>query len=405
MKTSPLHEILMSLGATFSEAYGWEMPANYGNAVEEHINVRNGAGIIDLSHRGKLRISGKDRVMFLQKILSQDINKIKPSTGAYSTLLDVKGKMLAYMCILADEPPVNIPSPSRGGAELAPEEVIGGWGWALPDEGSFLLDLDPGLEEKVSQILNRFLFRENVKIVDVTEQYGLLSIQGPLSKQVLNKITQTEVAEIPVIPAIEDMQECSHINVIINGVNCKAVKTSFTGEDGYNLYCPSGNMTQLWNYILSAGVDFQLKPFGLNALETLRIEAGIPLYSIDMDEHTIPVEANLDKAISYDKGCYIGQETIARIKFRGHVNKTLIGFILDDDVIPQKGDKVIGIIENTEHEIGIITSACLSPTLNRPIAMGYIRISHNNPDEVIHIETNSKKLSAKITDLPFHRKT
>lgn len=365
MKTSPLHEIHKSIGAAFSEAQGWEMPAHYGNAVEEHINVRKGAGIIDLSHRGKLRISGKDRVIFLQKILSQDITRIKPFAGAYSTLLDVKGKMLAYMCILADE-------------------------------DSFLIDFEPGLAEKVSLILNRFLFREDVKIDDVTEQHGLLSIQGPLSGQVLNKICQKETV---------GMQECSHINVIINGVNCKIEKTSLTGEDGYNLYCPSGNMTQLWNSIQSAGGEYQLKPFGLNALETLRIEAGIPLCNVDMDEHTIPVEANLDNAISYDKGCYIGQETIARIKFRGHVNKSLTGFMMNEDVIPQKGDKVIVTIENTEHEIGVITSACFSPTLNRPIAMGYIKIAHNRPDEVIYIESNSKKLSAKITNLPFYRKT
>ena len=364
MKTSILYEIHKSHGAVFSDTHGWEMPAHYGNAVEEHLNVRKGAGIIDLSQRGKLRISGKDRVIFLQKILSQDINKIKPFTGAYSTLLDVKGKMLAYMCILADE-------------------------------DSFLIDLEPGLAEKVFQILNRFLFREDVKIDDVTEQYGLLSIQGPASGQLLNKVCRTETG---------NMQECSHSNVIVNGVNCKVEKTSFTGEDGHSIYCPSGSMTQLWNYILSAGVDFQLKPFGLNALETLRIEAGIPLFNVDMDEHTIPVEANLDKAISYDKGCYIGQETIARIKFRGHVNKTLTGFLINEDVVPAKGDKVTGLIENTEHEIGIITSSCLSPSLNRPIAMGYIRILHNKPDEVIYIEANSKKISAKITNLPFYRK-
>lgn len=351
------------------------MPAHYGNAVEEHLNVRKGAGIIDLSHRGKLRISGKDRVIFLQKILSQDITRIKPFAGAYSTLLDVKGKMLAYMCILADE-------------------------------DSFLIDFEPGLAEKVSLILNRFLFREDVKIDDVTEQYGLLSIQGHLSGRLLNKICQTEAG---------DMQECSHINVIINGVNCKVVKTSLTGEDGYNIYCPlekhppvppltKGGIGGVWNHIISAGGEYRLKPFGLNALETLRIEAGIPLFNVDMDEHTIPVEANLDKAISYDKGCYIGQETIARIKFRGHVNKSLTGFVMNEDVIPQKGDKVIVTIENTEHEIGVITSACFSPTLNRPIAMGYIKIAHNKPDEVIYIESNSEKLSAQITNLPFYRK-
>lgn len=374
------------MGATFVETHGWEMPAHFRDPVAEHLNVRKGAGIIDLSHRGKLRISGKDRVTFLQKILSQDINKIRPPTGAYSTLLDVKGRMLAYMCILADEPPTNIPSPSRGGI---------GWGWGFPDEGSFLLDLEHSLAEKVSQILNRYLFREDVKIEDVSEKYGLLSIQGPLSKQVLIKVSQTETGDMP---------ECSHIDITINAIRCKAVKTSYTGEEGYNIYGPCEEMSTVWSSILSEGTGHLITPFGLDALETLRIEAGIPLYFTDMDEHTLPVEANLDKAISYDKGCYIGQETIARIKFRGHVNKTLTGFLINGDVIPQKGDRVIGIIDNTEDEIGIITSGCLSPTFKRPIAMGYIRIAHNKPDEPVFIERDLKKISATVTNLPFYQR-
>lgn len=364
MKTSPLHEIHKSLSATFNEAHGWEMPSHYGNAVAEHLNVRKGTGIVDLSHRGKLRISGKDRVTFLQRILSQDINKIRPSTGAYSTLLDVKGRMLACMCLLADE-------------------------------GSFLIDLEPGLAEKVSQILNRYLFREDVNIEDVSEKYGLLSIQGPQSKQVMIKVSQTETGDMP---------ECSHIDITINAIRCKAVKTSYSGEEGYNVYAPYDEMSTVWSSILSAGTGLLITPFGLDALETLRIEAGIPLYFTDMDEHTLPVEANLDKAISYDKGCYIGQETIARIKFRGHVNKTLTGFLVNGDVIPQKGDRVIGIIDDTEDEIGIITSGCLSPTFNRPIAMGYIRIAHNKPDEPVFIERDLKKISATVTNLPFYQR-
>ncbi len=365
MKTSALYEIHKSLGATFAETHGWEMPAQFGDTVTEHLNVRKGSGIIDLSHRGKLRISGKDRATFLQKILSQDINKIKPLTGAYSTLLDVKGKMLAYMCIYCDD-------------------------------DSFFIDLEPGLAEKALQIFNRFLFREDVTIEDVTEKYGLLSIQGPLSKQVLDKVFQTEISDMP---------ECAHITLNINAVSCKIVRTSYTGEEGYNIYVPWEDMPTVWNFIFEAGLEHQITPFGLEAFETLRIEAGIPLYSADMDEHTIPVEANLDKAISYDKGCYIGQETIARIKFRGHVNKTLTGFLLKEDIVPKKGDRVIGIIDNTEHEIGIITSSCFSPTFNRPIAMGYIRIAHNKPGEPVFIEMDSKRLSATVTNLPFYQRT
>lgn len=358
MKISPINEIHKSLGAKFAEVHGWEMPAHYGDPVAEHLNVRRGVGISDISHRGKVWISGKDRVMFLQKILSQDINKLTPNGGAYSTLLDVKGRMLAYMRIYRDE-------------------------------DSFLLDTEPCLSEKIVQILTHYLFREVVRIEDVTERYGLLTVQGPLARDLLGRLTGTE---------IKDMSECSHLNLHINGISCKVVRTSYTGEEGYDIYILQDEAAAVWG---TTG-DTSPIPFGLDALETLRLEAGTPVYSVDMDEHTIPIEANLDRAISYEKGCYIGQETIARIKFRGHVNRTLTGFCMNEDIVPEKGDKICKVIHDIEHDIGVITSSCLSPILKRPIALGYIRIEYNEPGEVVYIDRGTQRLMAIVTQLPFY---
>ncbi len=362
MKTSPIHDIHKSLSAKFVEINGWEVPAHYGNPVAEHLNVRNRVGIMDASHRGKVRISGKDRTMFLQKILSQDITKLTPNNGAYSTLLDVKGRLLAYMRIYCDA-------------------------------DSFLIDVEPGLPEKMVQTLTHYLFREDVIIEDVTEKYGLMTIQGPLSKQVLSKVTDTE---------IRDMPECSHRNLPIKHVSCKVVRTSYTGEDGYDIYALWDELPDVWRRLVEAGKEYGIMSFGLDSLETLRIEAGTPLYSIDMDEHTIPIEANLDKAISYDKGCYIGQETIARIKFRGHVNKTLTGFYIHEGIIPQRGDKLYKVVHDIEHPIGFITSSCLSPTFNKTIALGYIRIEYSEPGEEVYTDKDNKRLTATVAKLPFY---
>ena len=363
MRPSPIHEIHKSLGAAFCKVMGREMPAHYRNPVAEHLNVRKGAGIADLTYRGKICISGKDRTAFLQKILSQDMNKFTPNIGAYSTLLDVKGKMLAYMRIYCDE-------------------------------GTYLIDVEPGQSENLLQILTRYLFREDVRIEDVTEQYGLITIQGPLSGKLLAKVTRTEW---------RDMTECSHIHFTINTVNCRIVRTSYIGEEGYDIYSLQDGTPVVWEAFFAAGIEYGIRPFGLYALETLRIEAGTPVYYIDMDEHTLPVEANLDKAISYDKGCYIGQETIARIKFRGHVNRTLTGFIFNEDIIPMKGDKIYNISDNSEHNIGVITSSCFSPTLNKVIALGYIRLENNKPGEAVCIIKDSHILIATVTKLPFYQ--
>ena len=370
--TSPIHEIHKSLGACFCEIKGWEMPGHYSNPIEEHLNVRRCAGISDLSHRSKVILSGKDRTPFLQKILSQDINSLTPSSGAYSTLLDVKGRMLAYMKIYCDE-------------------------------DSFFIDLEPGLSEIFVQALKHYQFREDVVMEDVTERYGLITVQGPQSRQLLSSVANMD---------IKDMPECSHINLPINNINTKAVRTSYTGEEGYDIYALRDEIHTVWDALIrgtsrispgNTGSAPLFGPiFGIEALETLRIEAGTPVYFSDMDEHTIPVESNLDKAISYTKGCYIGQETISRIKFRGHVNRTLTGFYIDGDIVPVKGDKIIKIIHDIEQNVGVITSACHSPTLNKIIAMGYIRIECNEPGETIYIERDPQRFTAVVTKLPFY---
>ena len=359
MKQSPLYEIHKSIGAKFTEIHGWEIPAHYGDPVAEHVPVRSNAGIMDMSHRGKIRVSGKDRTKFLQNILSQDINKLTPGTGGHATLLNTKGHMLAYMRIYSDE-------------------------------DSFLIDTEPGETDKLIQILNRYLFREDVKIEDATLKYGLLTVQGPNSREIICRISGTDIKE---------MEECSHVNLTINNINCRIARTTYTGEEGYSIYAPWDSIHGVWETMGGS----EITPFGHNAFETLRIEAGIPLYSIDMDEDTIPIEANLDHAISYTKGCYVGQETIARIKFKGHVNRTLTGFSIEGDIIPVKNDRIYTVTENTEHDIGVITSACFSPTLNKSIAIGYLRIGYNEPGTEVCIDSKSHKISAVVAVIPFYK--
>lgn len=364
MKNSPLHDIHVSLGAHFREVYGWNMSAHYGNASLEHHTVRKHVGLFDLSYRGKIRIFGKDRVNFLQRILSQDVNRLTPSSGAISTLLDNKGRMLAYMRIYSDQ-------------------------------DSFLIDSEPNLSEKIVKILDHYLFREDVRIEDVTYKYALISLQGPLAGKILRDITSVE--------DIKDMREHDHRNILIDKMSCKVIKSSCTGEEGYDIYASTEEAESLYKLILRKGEDYGLKPAGIDALETLRIEAGIPVYFLDMDEHTIPLEANLEKAISYDKGCYVGQETISRIKFCGHVNKILTGFYVNSDVPPDKGNRIVKFTGKIKKDIGVVTSGCFSPTFNRIIAMGYVKREYNNTGEEVLIEGPEYKCLATVTLLPFYR--
>ncbi len=384
MNQSSLYEIHKSIGAKFTEMHGWEIPAHYGDPAAEHLAVRKCAGIMDMTHRGKIRISGKDRTKFLQNILSQDINKLTPGTGGHATLLNTKGHMLAYMRIYSDE-------------------------------DSFLIDTEPGEADKIIQILNRYLFREDVKIEDVTLKYGLVTVQGPHSREIICRISETDIKE---------MEECSHVNMTVNSINCKIARTTYTGEEGYNIYAPWDNLHSIWETLIipspsgrgagvRVGASDETIPVGHQAYNSLRIEAGIPLYSIDMDEDTIPIEANLDHAISYIKGCYVGQETIARIKFKGHVNRTLTGFSISSGtelnsvpanmIIPQQGDRIYIVFDDSEHEAGFITSACFSPSLKRIIALGYLKMQHTEPGNKVTINRDAVKISAVVSKLPFNK--
>ncbi len=368
MNQSPLYEIHKSIGAEFYEIHGWDVPSHYGDPAEEHLRVRRYAGIMDLTHRGKILISGKDRTKFLQNILSQDINALTPGTGAHAALLNTKGHMLAYMRIFSDD-------------------------------DSFLIDTETGEADKIIQILNRYLFREDVKIEDVTMKYGLVTVQGPNSGNIICRISGDD---------IKKMNECSLLNLTFNGIQCKIVRTTFTGEYGCTIYIPRDFLRNIWDEILIsppsvAGSSDKMTPFGHDAFNSLRIEAGIPLYSVDMDEETIPIEANLDQAISYTKGCYIGQETIARIKYKGHVNRTMTGFLIEGNIIPVKGDRIYNTPDNTGHNIGFITSSCLSPSLKRIISLGYLKTGYNESGNKVIIKKDSGTISAAVTKLPFHK--
>ena len=359
MKKTTLYQIQSSQGADFDECSGWMMPKSYGSLSEEYNTVRNHVGIVDLSHRGKIRVSGKEHIKFLQGILSNDVKKLEVGSGQYSTFLTPKGRMIADMrlCRKSD---------------------------------SVVLDLEPGLNEKVKELFLKYKISYKVDIEDVTDTLSLISVHGPDAKKLTEK---TLGRQIP------DLEEYDFITCDTNGNGLLIANMKRTLELGFDIFVSSdGTNKTLWERLIAQGEELYAKPVGLDALETLRIEAGIPRFGVDMDENTIPIEAGLWNALSFEKGCYVGQEVIARIKWRGHVNWHLIGFKIDGDDIPKKDSKII----RGEREIGYITSGTFSPKLNQIIALGYIRREFNNPGTRVTVKTESiKTVSAEVSEVPF----
>ncbi len=335
------------------------MQKEYGGWLREYEAVKKGAGLLDLSARGKIRLSGKEHLKFLQGMLTNDVMKLAEGEGTYAAILTVKGRMLSDMRVYK-----------------AAESV--------------LLDLEPGINVKVKDLLLKYRLSYKAAVDDVTEELSLFSIQGPESKNIL------EAAGI----TVPDLKEHGHFKAALNGMEVICAAACRTGEEGYDLYFPADRSEEARGYLMEKGSPFGLEPVGYKALEVLRIEAGIPIYGKDMDEETIPIEAGIWNALSFEKGCYVGQEVVARIKWRGHVNRHLMGIVLEEGYTPSAGDEIFA----GEKKIGRITSQAFSPALGRNVALGYVRREFVEPGtEVFVASADGSRGKGAVRPLPLFK--
>ncbi len=333
------------------------MPEEYGGWLGEYEAVRKKAGLFDLSARGKLRLAGKEYIKFLQGMLTNDVVKLTDGDGAYAAVLTVKGRMLSDMRV-------------------------------YKELDSVLLDLEPGLNVKVKDLLLKYRLSYKATVDDVTEELSLFSVQGPESKNVLKAAGIT----------VPELKEYGHFKAAIFGMEVICASADRTGEGGFDLYVPAGSAEEVWNYLLEKGKSFGMEPVGSRALDVLRVEAGIPVYGRDMDEDTIPIEAGIWDALSFEKGCYIGQEVVARIKWRGHVNRHLSGIVMEEGFTPSAGAEIFA----GEKKIGRITSPAFSPALGRGVALGYVRREFVEPGTEVDISSpEGTKGKGAIRPLPF----
>jgi glycine cleavage system T protein len=360
MKRLPLHGIHESSGAVFLERGDWLVPDSYGDTQAEYEAVKKRIGLADLSDRGKLRLGGREHLKFLQGMLTNDVLKLENGQGVYAAILTVKGSMVSDMRVYREQ-------------------------------DSVLLDLEPGLNIKVGELLKKYRLSYRASIDDLTESTGLISIQGPDAHRLVDDIIGKE-NPLSV--------EYDHERRLVNGTVIMVVKADRTGADGYDIYAPSGELSRIWEHLLERGKDYRITPVGSKALDTLRIEAGIPLYGTDMDDDTIPIEAGLWSALNFEKGCYVGQEVVARIRWRGHVNWHLMGLITSGDRIPVKGSEVF----YGGKKIGHITSGTFSPVFHTPIALGYIRREYIEPGTRVQLKLPDGALEdAEVSRLPFRK--
>lgn len=354
---SLLTDFHRSHGAVFTERDGWLLPVHFGDAAAEYESVRRAAGLFDLSHRGLLQFTGPDRVSFLQGMLSNDLRPLQAFDGQYATLLNQQGKVLADLRVLC----------------------------AL---NSLYLDFWANLKERIIEHLNRYLVADEVEIADRSGEYATLALQGPNAETLLRNL---------IGPGDLPSQLARHGMINLDGAALCVVRASHADEPGFDLIVPNAALESIARRLTDSGKPLGVRWVGHEAQNLLRIEAGIPRYGEDFDESHLVLEVGLDNAVSFNKGCYLGQEVVERIRSRGHVNRKLCGLSLDGQAAAESGD----MIRIDGKEIGRVTSSVVSPRLKRAIALGYVNKDFSAPGTAVVIHRAGIEIRAAVTSLPF----
>jgi len=352
---SPLADYHVSQGAPLGEYHGALVPARFTDPVAEHLAVRRAAGLLDFSFRAKFAVTGADRARFLHGMVSNDVKKLTPGNGNYAAILNAQGHILADLRIYCAE-------------------------------DRFLMDTDADLRDKAMQLLRRYIIADKV----VLEPLALhaLAFQGPRARPLLEKTLHID------LPALE---EFGHFATNYAGFPVRVVRASSTGEEGYEVWMADKAMMALWGAACGQAPTYDMLPCGSEALESLRIEAGIPRYGVELGEDTLLLEADLLNAVSFTKGCYIGQEIVERSRSRGHVNWKLLGVVVSAPAPPAPGTKLI----SEGKEAGEVTSSCTSPSLGKTVALAYVRREFAEVGTKLVLASG---VPAEVVALPFYKK-
>ncbi len=361
MNNLPLHEQHQALGATFQSYGDWEIPIHYGNPQSEYEALHNSAGLADLSSRGSVIVRGDDRITWLQSIISQDILPLQHGQGRYSTFMDHKGKMLSYFRVL-----------------IRPEEVV------IEDVGE--------VGEQTFSALRKFLlYGTKAKMTKSIESQGILLLSGTKAASILKTALGLDV---------EHLSSLQSLDFSFEGTNGFLTRTEETGMPDFELFVPLEGLASVWTHLVKAGEPEGLKPIGRTARETTRIEAGLTRLGPDINDRIVPPEANLEGiAFSLSKGCYPGQEVVARMDTYGSVKRRLVGLVVEgtETDLPEIGAKLF----SGTREVGWVSSSTYSPLMQKPIALGFPLRDFTKPDTQLEVETQGKKFSASVSALPF----
>lgn len=356
LKRTPLYDYYQRNGIKLSDFGSWALPIQYTGIIEEHKVVREKVGLFDVSHMGEIEVSGEKATPWLNRLITNDLTTIEDNQAIYTVVPNEKGGILDDIIIFKYT------------------------------STRYLLTPNASNTQKIRDWITQYK-EEGVEITDRSLETGLIAVQGPYAEDVVAKVFGEEVKEIKNYAFTTDLPNATYKDVLLS-------RTGYTGEDGYEVYVKWDQTEALWEAFLEAGKEFGIQPCGLGARDTLRLEAGMPLYGQDLSEDVTPLEAGLRFAVKWDKDePFIGQEALKKQKETG-VQYFSRGFELVDKGIAREGS----VVMNADgEEIGQVTSGTRSPSLGKSI--GFMRVKKDavKLDDSVWIQVRKKKLAAKIT--------
>jgi aminomethyltransferase len=362
MYKTPLYDEHLKLGAKIIDFGGWAMPVQYTNVIEEHRATREAAGLFDICHMGEIEVKGPRALELLQRVMSRNLGKQEIGQMKLSLLLNEQGGIIDDLTIYR----------------------LG--------EDYYLIVTNAATKDKDLNWIKSTVLKEGysgVELVDVTSETGKIDLQGPLSQTILQSIVQDSLANLKFYHFLKT-----------NILNTPAIvsRSGYTGEDGFEIYVSADAVARLWNKLLDVGTANELKPCGLGARDTLRLESGMMLYGNELHESVTPLEVVYGWAISLEKD-FIGSDVLRKQKAQG-VNRKLVGFEMRERGIARHGYKVV----TDRKEIGKVTSGTFSPTLQKAIGMAFVPSEYQDPGTEISIRIREHAAKAVVVPMPFYKR-
>jgi aminomethyltransferase len=365
-RTSPLHQIHVDGGASFTDFAGWQMPVSYGSDLAEHHAVRTAAGIFDISHMAEILVDGPDAAAFLDYALAGKLSAISIAQAKYSLLLNPEGGIVDDLVV-----------------------------YRLTDD-TFFVVANAGNRFAVAAALQERAAGFDVRVSDLSDSYSLIAVQGPNAREIAKATAGITEISVP----LDDLKYYWSTDAVFDDRPLLIGRTGYTGEDGFEFYIQTDAAASLWAALVAAGEAYGLVPAGLASRDTLRLEAGMPLYGHELGVDSFPVQAGLGRVVNLKKeGDFVGRSAVEAGP--PHGSHLLVGLTTEGKRAGRAGYSVV--TEDGTH-VGMITSGALSPTLGYPVAMAYVDPFVLEAGTPLYIDVRGNRIAASVVDLPFYKR-